>query len=113
MCIRDRFYSVLKLFTGFVNAAFIAWKLIVINAITAARMPAVKNIHHGIDMRYAKSSNHLFIKYQETAKAGIAAKATSFKKSFDSNATIVDVSAPKTFRIPISLSLCMIANAER
>src|SRR5678815_2790723 len=76
-------------------------------------MPAVKNIHHGIDIRYAKSSNHLFIKYQETAKAGIAAKATSFRKSFESNATIVDVSAPKTFLMPISLSLCMIAKAER
>jgi len=44
-------YSVRKLFTGLASAAFIAWKLIVINAITAARMPAVKNIHHGIDIR--------------------------------------------------------------
>jgi len=45
------FYSVLSDFTGFARAAFIAWKLIVINAITAARIPAAKNIHHGIDIR--------------------------------------------------------------
>ena len=53
------------------------------------------------------------MKYHETTKAGIAAKATSFKKSFDSKATIVEVSAPNTFLIPISLSRCMIAKAER
>ena len=41
----SRLYSVLKLFTGFANAAFIAWKLIVSNATTIADMPAIKNIH--------------------------------------------------------------------
>ena len=43
-----RFYSVRNDFTGFAIAAFIAWKLIVTKAITAARIPAVINIHHGI-----------------------------------------------------------------
>jgi hypothetical protein len=38
-------YSVLKLFTGFVMAAFIAWKLTVINAISNAVNPAIRNIH--------------------------------------------------------------------
>jgi hypothetical protein len=39
------FYSLLKLFTGFATAAFIAWKLTVDNAIKMATMPAIKNIH--------------------------------------------------------------------
>ena len=48
-------YSVLKLFTGFATAAFIAWKLIVANAINTASIPAAINIHALILMRYAKS----------------------------------------------------------
>ena len=36
-------YSVLKLFTGFINAALIAWKLIVINAISNAAMVVITN----------------------------------------------------------------------
>ena len=37
------FYSVLKLFTGFATAAFIAWKLTVINAIpNVINMPKPK-----------------------------------------------------------------------
>src|SRR5690349_20827140 len=38
-------YSVLKLFTGFVIAALIAWKLTVANAITTASTPASTNVH--------------------------------------------------------------------
>ena len=38
-------YSVLKLFIGFVIAAFIAWKLMVISAIKITAMPANINIH--------------------------------------------------------------------
>ena len=41
----SQFYSVLKLFTGFAIAAFIAWKLTVINAINKARIPAIANTH--------------------------------------------------------------------
>ena len=47
------FYSVLKLFTGFAIAAFIAWKLIVTNAITSASITAIRNIHQLISTRYA------------------------------------------------------------
>ena len=39
------FYSVLKLFTGFAIAAFIAWKLTVINAINITNNPADANSH--------------------------------------------------------------------
>ena len=39
------YYSVLKLFTGFATAAFIAWKLTVIKAIRIAEIPAAKKIH--------------------------------------------------------------------
>gem|GEM_PF-2219811 len=45
------FYSVLKLFIGFINAAFIAWKLTVINAIATAVNAAATNIHQLIVVR--------------------------------------------------------------
>jgi len=38
-------YSVLKLFTGFAMAAFMAWKLTVINAINNAANAAIPNTH--------------------------------------------------------------------
>ncbi len=44
-------HSVLKLFTGLAIAAFIAWKLIVANAIKTARNPAAINIHQLMFMR--------------------------------------------------------------
>jgi len=47
--IRD--HSVRSDFTGFAIAAFIAWKLIVANAINTASNPANRNIHHDIFMR--------------------------------------------------------------
>ncbi len=46
-------YSVLKLFTGFATAAFIAWKLTVANAIKIASTPAAINIHQEISTRYS------------------------------------------------------------
>jgi len=39
-------HSVLRLFTGFAVAAFIAWKLIVRKAMTNAPMVAAINTHH-------------------------------------------------------------------
>lgn len=47
------YYSVLKLFTGFDNAAFVAWKLMVAIAIKNAIMPAMANTQTLILMRYA------------------------------------------------------------
>jgi hypothetical protein len=44
-------YSVLKLFTGFAIAAFIAWKLTVNNAIPIASSPEIANIHQLIFVR--------------------------------------------------------------
>ena len=41
-------HSVLKLFTGFAIAAFIAWKLTVARVIIIAPKPVAINIHHGI-----------------------------------------------------------------
>lgn len=54
-------YSVRRLFTGFANAAFIAWKLTVSNAINKAVAPAAINIDQPILIRYAKSCSHLCI----------------------------------------------------
>lgn len=42
----DNNYSDLRLFTGLANAAFIDWKLIVINAIKTADIPANITTHH-------------------------------------------------------------------
>ena len=40
-----RGYSLLKLFTGFVNAAFTLWKLTVSKAIRIVRPPASRKTH--------------------------------------------------------------------
>ncbi len=48
----SHFHSILKLFTGFAIAAFIAWKLIVINAINMVSDAASKNIHQLISILY-------------------------------------------------------------
>lgn len=45
-------HSVLKLFTGFAIAAFIAWKLTVIKAMAADKPPAITNTHIEIFTRY-------------------------------------------------------------
>ena len=45
-------HSVRKLFTGFAIAAFIAWKLTVINAINITNIPAEVNNHQLREMRY-------------------------------------------------------------
>ena len=84
-------------------AVLIAWKLIVASAITTASKPAAKNIHQLILMRYAKSLSQLFIKYQATGDAITKATITSLMKSFESNNTILDIDAPNTLRMPISL----------
>ncbi len=47
-------YSLLKLFTGFAIAAFIAWKLTVISAITSAEIPAIANTLQLIETLYSK-----------------------------------------------------------
>ena len=47
----ERFYSDLRLFTGFISAALMAWKLTVINAIKTASNPANKKIHGLMLMR--------------------------------------------------------------
>ena len=44
-------HSVLKLFTGFAIAAFIAWKLIVVNAIAIEASPPATNNHQLMLMR--------------------------------------------------------------
>src|SRR5579871_5187025 len=63
------YYSVLKLFTGFAVAAFIAWMPTVIKATNAAKIPANINTHHCISMRYAKSFNQTFIANHATGNA--------------------------------------------
>ena len=78
-------HSVRNDFTGFAIAAFIAWKLTVINAISIVIIPAAKNIHPLIFMRNAKSCSHLFAAHHATGDAIRIAMATSFINSFESN----------------------------
>ncbi len=96
------YYSLLKLFTGFAIAAFIACKLIVSNARSTAANPARMNTSQPIFILYAKSCSHLFMKYQASGDAIMIAMTTSFKKSFDSKLRIFETVAPNTFRTPIS-----------
>ena len=95
-------HSVLKLFTGFAIAALIAWKLIVINAISAAINPAIANTHHGMLILYAKSCNQLCITHQVTGTASRNEIPTRVIKSFDKMNSTFCTDAPNTFRIPIS-----------
>src|SRR6476469_3554641 len=82
-------YSLLRFFTGFVNAALIAWKLIVPKAITMAVKPAARKIHQPTLTLYAKSCSHLLILHHAIGTAITAAIITSFKKSFDNMPTIL------------------------
>jgi len=45
-------YALLKLFTGLLTAAFIAWKLTVANAINITNIPAEANIHQLNEILY-------------------------------------------------------------
>jgi len=77
-------YSVLKLFTGFMIAALIAWKLTVTKAVSNAAKPAATKIHQLMFMRYAKSCSHLCMKYQAAGAAITNEMATNLIKSFES-----------------------------
>ncbi|MEJ7829990.1 MAG: hypothetical protein WKF91_17405 [Segetibacter sp.] len=99
-------YSVLKLLTGLAIAAFIAWKLTVITAISKASNPAVANTHQEIFILYAKPSSHLLIAHHAIGVAITIATHTSFIKSLDNNCTMLPIDAPKTFLTPISLVRC-------
>jgi len=43
--LENKAYSLFKLLTGFINAAFTAWKLTVARAITIAIIPAITNTY--------------------------------------------------------------------
>src|SRR6476660_7749037 len=103
------FYSVLKLFTGFDIAAFIALKLTVTNATRRAATPAIKNTHQLIEILYSKFCSHLFIAHHATGNATRADIIMSFKKSLDNMLTIALTDAPSTLRIPISFVRCSAA----
>src|SRR5687768_18236676 len=83
-------YSVLKLFTGLASAAFIAWKLTVINAINMAAVPAITNAVQPICILNAKSCNHLFTPQYANGAAIAIEMQTMIKKSFVSNDTILE-----------------------
>lgn len=106
-------YSLLKLLIGFAIAAFIAWKLIVIKAISKAIPPASRNTHHWMFIRYAKSCNHLFMENHVSGNEISIAINTNFRNSIESIPVIAPGDAPKTFRIPISLTRILIMNAAR
>src|SRR5678815_3331247 len=89
-------HSVCKDLTGFATAAFIAWKLTVINAIDADMHPAIINTHIEISTRYEYDCSHLLIIHQATGDAIRNEINTSFKKSFDNNVTIPRTLAPST-----------------
>src|SRR5215203_1336731 len=104
-------YSVLKFFTGFANAALIAWRLTVTIAIEMATKAANTKTHHFIWMRYAKSCSHLFMNHHAIGKAIRDAISTNLKKSLDNIPTILLTVAPNTFLIPISFVFCSAAYA--
>ena len=104
-------YSVLKLFTGFANAAFTAWKLIVNNAIPNATTPASTNTHHSILILYTKSCNHVLAAYHASGLATTIAIIISSRKSLDNNEIMLGIFAPNIFLIPISFVRCTTANA--
>ena len=106
-------YSVLKLFTGFASAAFIAWKLIVIKAINKAAAVVITNTVQLIGIRYAKSCSHLCITNQAIGEATKIETAISFKKSLESKLTMLVTLAPSTFLTPISLKRCSALNVAR
>src|SRR4030095_1337066 len=87
-------YSVRKLFTGFMTAALIAWKLIVTSAIKTASDIAVTKTHHPILTRYTKSNSHWCITHHATGRAMSAAINTSLMKSPDNMLTIPVTDAP-------------------
>jgi hypothetical protein len=91
-------YSVLKLFTGFAIAAFIARELTLINAITIDTIPPTKNNHQLNSILYAKFSSHLCMKYQASGVAITKAIAISHTaNSFENNYIMFDAVAPKLF----------------
>src|SRR5215204_5009378 len=95
-------YSVRKLFIGLAIAALIAWKLIVVNAISNADAPAKINIHQPILTLNAKSCSQEFIAHHANGKAMTADNKISLRKLFDNNRTILEIEAPRTFLTPIS-----------
>src|SRR5687768_51735 len=106
-------HSVLKLFTGFATAALIAWKLIVIKAMTIAASPANRNIHHEISILYAKFCSHLYIIHHAIGEATSNAIDTNHKNSRDNKANTEAMLAPNTFLIPISFVRCSAVNIAR
>ena len=70
--------------------------------------PHTANTHQLIEVRYAKSSSHLFIAHHASGAAIINASITNCKKSFDSKVTICETDAPNTFLTPISFTLCVV-----
>ena len=76
-------YSVLKFFTGFAIAAFIAWKLTVANAIIIDAMPPARKTHQLNSILKEKFCNHLFMKYQAIGVAIANAIEMSRINSFE------------------------------
>src|SRR5215203_1257398 len=65
----QKFYSVRRFLTGLASAALTAWKLIVATAINKAINAAIANTAQLMFIRYSKSCNHLFMKYQASGAA--------------------------------------------
>jgi len=84
------------------TAAFIACKLIVINSMNKATNVVITKTVQLMLVRYAKLCSQLFITNQASGEAIITATITSFRKSFDSKATILVTLSPNTFLNPIS-----------
>ena len=100
------FHSVRKLSTGLATAALIAWKLIVNSAINKATNVVIANTIQLKPVRYAKLCSQLCIAHHAIGDAIKMAIPTNFKKSFESNATMLVTLAPNTFRTPISFMRC-------
>ena len=91
-------------------AAFIAWKLTLINAITMDAIPPIKNKHQLNSILYAKFSSHLCMKYHAIGVAIANAIMISNTNSFVNKYTMFDAVAPNTFLMPTSLIRCSAMN---
>src|SRR5579872_2470781 len=107
------FYSFLKLFTGFMRAAFKAWKLTVSRVINRIPAPAEAKIHKDRGAWYAYFSSHFCISSDMRGMAMNIERAVSPMKSLDSSDQRWGTLAPRTLRIPISLVRCSATKEAR
>ena len=107
---KSRSYSVRRLFTGFINAAFKLCHPIVMNATIAVSPIAHIKVSAPICMRYLKSCSHEFISHHATGAATANAARIRIENSLPKIHSISPTLLPNTFRIHISFVFCAAIN---